>query len=124
MAVRTTLNIDDDVMCAAKEIAAREQKTVGEVISELARQTLHASISFARTRSGVVLLPLRPDAKPVTLEHVNELRDELDEDEVELANAYAANSARNLELVEEFAVIDIEGFRLGDVRSALTQLAR
>jgi hypothetical protein len=41
-AMRTTLDIDDDVLQAAKERARRENKTAGEVISELARQALTA----------------------------------------------------------------------------------
>lgn len=32
--MRTTLNIDDDVLLAAKAIARRDKKTVGQVISE------------------------------------------------------------------------------------------
>jgi hypothetical protein len=38
--MRTTLDIDDDVLQAAKEHARRDKKTVGEVISELARSAL------------------------------------------------------------------------------------
>jgi hypothetical protein len=73
-----TLSIDDDVLSAAKERAQLERKTVGEVISALARQGLQPpTASFTRTRSGIPLLPIRPDAKPVTLEQVNQLRDEL-----------------------------------------------
>ncbi|MEA2542438.1 MAG: hypothetical protein QOH35_3804, partial [Acidobacteriaceae bacterium] len=34
--MRTTLTIDDDVLAAAKELAATQQKSVGEVISTLA----------------------------------------------------------------------------------------
>ena len=75
--MRTTLSIDDDVLSAAKELAAREQRTVGEVISDLARKSMRPSVSFSKTRSGIPLLPVRPDAKPVTLEMVNKLRDEL-----------------------------------------------
>ena len=75
--MRTTLSIYDDVLSAAKELAARERKTVGEVISALARQSMRPSASFAKTRSGIPLLPVRPDARPVTLEMVNKLRDEL-----------------------------------------------
>ena len=75
--MRTTLSIDDDVLSAAKEIAARDQKTVGEVISALARQSMRPSVSFVKTRSGIPLLPVRPDARPATLEMVNKLRDEL-----------------------------------------------
>ena len=40
--MRTTLDIADDVLLAAKERARRENKTAGEVISELARQALTA----------------------------------------------------------------------------------
>ena len=36
--MRTTLDIADDVLQAAKERARREKKTAGEVISELARR--------------------------------------------------------------------------------------
>jgi hypothetical protein len=75
--MRTTLTIDDDVLSAAKERAELERKTVGEVISALARQGLRPPTNFAKTRNGIVLLPVRPDAKPVTLELVNRLRDEL-----------------------------------------------
>lgn len=38
--MRTTLDIADDVLLAAKEIARRERKTAGQVISDLARRTL------------------------------------------------------------------------------------
>ena len=38
--MRTTLDIDDDVLQAAKEQARRENKPVGQVISELARAAL------------------------------------------------------------------------------------
>lgn len=40
--MRTTLDIDDDVLVAAKERARRERKTTGQVLSELARQALTA----------------------------------------------------------------------------------
>ena len=38
--MRTTLNIDDDVLMAAKEIARRQNVTAGELISRLLRQGL------------------------------------------------------------------------------------
>ena len=38
--MRTTLNIADDVLYAAKDIARRERKTVGQVVSDLVRQAL------------------------------------------------------------------------------------
>ncbi|PDT28044.1 CopG family transcriptional regulator, partial [Rhizobium sp. L9] len=38
--MRTTLAIDDDVLIAAKAMAAQQHRSVGEVISELARRSL------------------------------------------------------------------------------------
>lgn len=38
--MRTTLSIDDDVLFAVKERARRESRSIGEVLSELARQAL------------------------------------------------------------------------------------
>jgi hypothetical protein len=38
--MRTTLSLDDDVLLAVKERARRENRTAGEVLSDLARQAL------------------------------------------------------------------------------------
>ncbi|MBV8630963.1 MAG: hypothetical protein JOZ83_08575 [Silvibacterium sp.] len=75
--MRTTLSIDDDILAAAKEIASRQHKTVGEVISALSRQALRSSVTERKYRNGIPLLPVQPNAKPATLELVNRLRDEL-----------------------------------------------
>jgi len=40
--MRTTLDIADDVLLAAKEIARREKKPLGQIISELARRAFSA----------------------------------------------------------------------------------
>lgn len=75
--MRTTLAIDDDVLAAAKHLAEREQRTVGAVISSLARQALARSGRGSRTeRNGIPLLPSKKSSSPVTLELVNQLRDE------------------------------------------------
>lgn len=76
--MRTTLTIDDDVLAAARAAAEREQRSVGEVISTLARRGLHAAAApVTAERNGIPLLPRRDAATPVTLELVNQLRDEL-----------------------------------------------
>ena len=55
--MRTTLAIDHDVLAAAKHLSEREQRTVGEVVSHLARQGLARSDSGARAeRNGIPLL--------------------------------------------------------------------
>ena len=38
--MRTTLNIDDDVFIAVKELARRESRSLGDVMSSLLRQSL------------------------------------------------------------------------------------
>jgi len=75
--MRTTLAIDDDVLAAAKEMAATERKSVGEVISALARQAMRPTVSGLKTRNGVPLLPVRPGAPRVTSELVRQLQEEL-----------------------------------------------
>ena len=43
VAVRTTLNIDEDVLVAVKELARRESKSAGSVVSDLLRASLGAA---------------------------------------------------------------------------------
>ena len=75
--MRTTLAIDDDVKAATKHLAERERKSIGEVISALARQGLIRSTRNSRqVRNGVLRLPARKGSARVTLELVNQLRDE------------------------------------------------
>ncbi len=74
--VRTTLDIDEDVLQSAKELAARRGTTAGRVLSELARSALAPRDRMPRKRNGVPLLPAQPGARLVTAETVNRLRDE------------------------------------------------
>jgi hypothetical protein len=74
--MRTTLTIDDDVLTAAKAIARQTDRTIGEVVSELARTALRPKTQ-PRERNGIPLLPVRNPDAIVTLEIVNALRDEL-----------------------------------------------
>ncbi len=73
--MRTTVDLEEDVLLAAKEIAKQRGNTLGKVISDLARQTLIRRPSTS-TRHGVPLFPVQPGAGVVTLELVNRLRDE------------------------------------------------
>ena len=75
--MRTTLAIDDDILATAKYLAERDRKTVGEVISALARQGLERPARAPRAkRNGLPLLPSRRGSTAVTPELVNRLRDE------------------------------------------------
>lgn len=75
--MRTTLTIDDDVLVTVKEMAAHQQKSLGEVMSGLVRQALVPIRPVSGERNGIPLLAVRSGAAPVTLELVNQLRDEL-----------------------------------------------
>lgn len=70
----TTLDIDDDVLLAAKDAARREKIPVGRMISILLRQTLRARAP--QNRNGVLVFEASPDAPLASLEAVNRLRDE------------------------------------------------
>lgn len=74
--MRTTLDIDPDVLQAAKELAAQRRSTAGKVLSELARRGLEPSRGAETERHGVRVLPPRPEERSVTPEDVIALRDE------------------------------------------------
>ena len=75
--MRTTLDIDDDILQAAKELGEFRRQTAGKVLSDLARKGLTSEEPSPKVRNGVPLLPRRPPGAPVmTLKLVNELRDD------------------------------------------------
>lgn len=67
--MRTTLQIDDDVLNAARSIARSEERSIGEVISELARRGL-APRAQAETASGFPVFAVPESATPITPEMV------------------------------------------------------
>ena len=75
--MRTTLNIDDDVLRAAKEIARLRGNTTGAILSELARESLERerTTPSSEVRNGVPLLPGRPGVGIVTPEAAQSLDD-------------------------------------------------
>jgi hypothetical protein len=86
--MRTTLDIADDVLFAAKEIAQREKKPLGLVISELARRafqmrvlTEHAltgsnpSLHVSERLAGYGIRPLPQRGGIVSNELIDRLRD-------------------------------------------------
>ena len=78
--MRTTLDIAEDVLETAKERARREKKTVGEVISELARAALTAAPATLKAQGprphyGIRPFPKRGNAV-VTNSLVNKMRED------------------------------------------------
>jgi hypothetical protein len=78
--MRTTLDIADDVLQAARERARREKKTIGEVVSDLARSALTASPKALTTRKPRAVYGFRPFPKRGGIV-TNELIDKLREDD-------------------------------------------
>jgi hypothetical protein len=73
--MRTTLNIEEDVLRAAKEIALQRGMTVGQVLSDLARKSLTRKSPVSK-KHDLPIFPIKSDAQVITLELVNQLRDE------------------------------------------------
>lgn len=77
--MRTTLDIDDDLMAAAKELARRQGTTAGRVVSELLRRALTAPDTtcnaVAEPAEFYGFRPFAPGGRVVTDDDVEKLRD-------------------------------------------------
>jgi hypothetical protein len=71
--MRTTVDLDEDILRTAKELARESEQSLGRVLSDLARRGLNPPIRKFKTRNGVPLLMPKPGARPVTSEQVKEL---------------------------------------------------
>jgi hypothetical protein len=70
--VRTTVDLDEDVLRVAKDLAREREQSLGRVLSELARRGLQPAKVVVR--GGVIpVLPRKPDAQAVTAQAVKEL---------------------------------------------------
>ena len=76
--MRTTLDIDEDVLHVAKDLARDSGQSLGRALSELARKGLHKETAPSTMRNGVPLLSVLPNSRPVTSQIVAELL-EMDE---------------------------------------------
>ncbi len=81
--MRTTLDIDDDVLFAAKELAAKERKTAGKILSEFFRRGIQAGVSSPAPvkpgqpyalKNGIPILPSRGEV--VTTDHIQRIMEE------------------------------------------------
>jgi len=72
--MRITLEIDEDIYRAAREVALRRRVGLGKVLSDLARSALAGEIKQG-TRNGIPLFPVQPDGRTVTLDLISRLVD-------------------------------------------------
>jgi predicted DNA-binding ribbon-helix-helix protein len=72
--MRTTLELDDDLLATAKQLARQQGLTIGQLISQLARQSLTARAP-QKVRNGVSLFVPKAAASKPDLRIVNKLRE-------------------------------------------------
>ena len=75
VAVRTTLNIEDDVLRAVRSIAAERGRSMGDVVSGLLRRALRPERAPAY-RGDFPVFEVREDSPPITPEMVRRALDE------------------------------------------------
>ena len=81
--MRTTLNVDDDVLERAKSIARFRKVSVGEALSELARKGMNTRIGTRLDPiSGLMVFDV-PAERRISLEDVQRLMDEDDREYVQ-----------------------------------------
>jgi hypothetical protein len=73
--MRTTINLDDDILSAARQLAGKRDCTLGQALSDIARRGLQPQATL-QIRNGVPLLAPRPGGRKTTMALVNRLRDE------------------------------------------------
>lgn len=71
--MRTTLEIDDDVLEAARSVAMAEDKSIGKALSDLVRKGLES-----RGLSRFPAFAVAPDSPPITLEMVKDALNEIE----------------------------------------------
>lgn len=76
--MRTTIDLDEELLRTAKDMAAARGKTLSHVITELAWKGLSPAKPVRRHRNGFPLLPARPGAGMVTAEHVHDMLNRMD----------------------------------------------
>lgn len=73
--MRTTLDLDEDVLLAVKERARREKRSAGQVLSELARESLNRDETGGAGKDSFYgFEPLPRRGVVVTNELINKLR--------------------------------------------------
>lgn len=73
--MRTALQIDDDVLAAAKASAQARSESVGKALSDLARKGVRTEMPVKRV-GGLVVFQLLADSPPVTMDLVRRLEAE------------------------------------------------
>jgi hypothetical protein len=80
--MRTTLNVDDDVLEHAKSLARVQSVSVGEALSELARRGMNVRIGTrVDPLTGLTIFDVPEGTRKITSEDVQQALDEADVEE-------------------------------------------
>ena len=74
--MRTTLNLDDDVMAAARMLAESEHRPLGQVVSDLARRGLAPRETLVEEEDGFPVFSVGADAPLITGDMVRAAMDD------------------------------------------------
>jgi hypothetical protein len=75
--MRTTLNLDDEVLPLVRQYAESRSMALGKAVSELVQRGLRAPLA-TKVVNGIHVVDLPPDLPKITTERVRELEAELE----------------------------------------------
>lgn len=71
--MRTTVDLDEDVLRVAKHLAQEREQSLGRVLSDLVRRGLQPASAAVARHGTIPTLPRKSAAQPVTAHAVKEL---------------------------------------------------
>lgn len=74
--MRTTLSIDDDIYAIIISFSQQKGLSIGKTVSNLLRQVFEKSPAASKSKNGIPLLPTSKRGVPISMQTINELRDQ------------------------------------------------
>jgi len=87
--MRTTLNLDDDVLEMVRQYSEARSVALGKAASELVRKGF-TTPTPTRIVNGIVVFDISPDSPRITSEKVKQLQSEMDEADARAAGLESA----------------------------------
>jgi hypothetical protein len=87
--MRTTLNLDDDVVEMVRQYSEARSVALGKAASELVRKGF-TTPTPTRVVNGLVVFELPPDSPRITSERVKQLQSEMDDADAKAARSKSA----------------------------------
>jgi predicted transcriptional regulator len=71
--MRTTVDLDDDLLRMAKHLAQQRKQSLGRTVSDLIRKALQPAERVDAQQGAIPILPRKPGGRPVTAQAVKDL---------------------------------------------------